>query len=112
MFFIRTENTVGARSAQVRSWHATVFKTPYIKGGCPEWHLLKPISVENSSTVALLSSKRTFPSRGIETVGRGSELAREQWNSRASSLPQSAIASEGSSRGAASGIAGKPAPTK
>jgi len=71
----------------------------------PEWHLLKPISVENSITVALLSSKRT-------SVGRGSELAPEQWNSRASSLPQSAIASEGSSRGAASRIAGKPVPTK
>jgi hypothetical protein len=28
MLFIRTENPVGARSAQVRSWHATVFKTP------------------------------------------------------------------------------------
>jgi hypothetical protein len=27
---IRTKNTVGARSAQVRSWHATVFKTPHI----------------------------------------------------------------------------------
>jgi hypothetical protein len=24
MVFIRTENAVGARSAQVRSWHATV----------------------------------------------------------------------------------------
>jgi hypothetical protein len=30
MLFIRTENAVGARSAQVRSWHATVFKTPYV----------------------------------------------------------------------------------
>jgi hypothetical protein len=30
MVFIRTKNTVGARSAQVRSWHATVFETPYV----------------------------------------------------------------------------------
>src|ERR1017187_3505173 len=28
MFLIRTENAVGARSAQVRSSHATVFETP------------------------------------------------------------------------------------
>jgi hypothetical protein len=28
MFFIRTENTVGARSAQVCSWHAKVFEMP------------------------------------------------------------------------------------
>jgi hypothetical protein len=30
VLFIRTENTVGARSAQDRSRNATVFKTPYI----------------------------------------------------------------------------------
>jgi hypothetical protein len=30
MLFIRTQNAVGARSAQVRSWHATVFNTPYV----------------------------------------------------------------------------------
>jgi len=29
--FIRAENTVGARSAQIRSWHATTSKTPYIE---------------------------------------------------------------------------------
>jgi hypothetical protein len=29
MVFIRTKNTVGARSAQVLSAHATVAKTPY-----------------------------------------------------------------------------------
>jgi len=32
MVFIRTKNTVGARSAQFRRWHATVFKTPYMAG--------------------------------------------------------------------------------
>jgi len=30
MVFIRTKNTVGARSAQVRSSHATAFHAPYI----------------------------------------------------------------------------------
>jgi len=30
MVFIRTKNTVGARSAQNRSWHATLSTTPYI----------------------------------------------------------------------------------
>jgi hypothetical protein len=30
MFLIRTENAVRARSAQVRSWHATTFKAPYV----------------------------------------------------------------------------------
>jgi hypothetical protein len=34
--FIRTENTVGARSAQVRWWHATVPTTPYIANGNQE----------------------------------------------------------------------------
>jgi len=28
MVSIRTKNTVGARSAQIRSWHATLFRTP------------------------------------------------------------------------------------
>jgi len=30
MLLIRTENPVGARSAQIRPWHATVCKTPYM----------------------------------------------------------------------------------
>src|SRR5450759_5506556 len=30
VLFIRTENTVGARSAQVRSSHAAIFETPYM----------------------------------------------------------------------------------
>src|SRR5450759_3455711 len=44
-----------------------------------------------------LSSKRTFPSRGIETVGRRSELARELCCSRASSLPPHCFATKVSS---------------
>jgi len=31
MVFIRTKSTVGARTAQIRSWHATAFETLYIK---------------------------------------------------------------------------------